>query len=169
MFKKAFLALFVGLLFTNVVLTACTPTEPAADVNTTLPAKTPLVELPPITPDITKNPNLAVPPTPTIEAYPPSTENLVPGEYPAPSEKNTIWLVQAKGQQCEAPKYETLEAAVKELTTAGVTVLDSKEVALTVTTSCESPTSEHYFVQIEVVNLTLAQNNGWQVDNSTDN
>lgn len=168
MFKKLFLALVVGLLFTTVALTACTPTEPAADVNTTSPAKTPLVELPPLTPDITKNPNLAVPPTPTVEAYPPSTENLVPGEYPAPSDKTTLWLVQAKGQQCETPKYESLEAAVKELTAAGVTVLDSKEVAVTVTTSCESPTSEHYWVQIDVANLVIAQNNGWQVDNSTD-
>lgn len=169
MFKKLFLALFVGVFLASAALTACTPTEPAADVNTTQPAQTPLVELPPITPDITKNPNLAVPATPTVEAYPPSTENLVPGEYPAPSEQNTIWLVQAKGQQCETPKYESLEAAVKELTAAGVAVLGSKEVALMVTTSCESPTSEHYWVQIDVANLAIAQNNGWQIDNSSDN
>ena len=167
MFKNRFLTLLTGLLLSTFVLTACTPTEPAADTNSTKPVQTPLVELPPITPDITKNPNLAVPPTPTIEPYPPQTENLVPGEYPAQSEQNMLWLVQAKGQQCESPKYESLDAAVKELTAAGVKVLASEEVELMVTTSCESPTSEHYRVQIEVVNLTVAQNQGWQIDTST--
>jgi hypothetical protein len=76
-----------------------------------------------------------------------------------------IWIIRPVGIQCEegtAPGYGDLRESVATLTAAGIRVVDSEMTELMVTTSCGSPTSAHYRVQIDFEDLEDALSMGWQ-------
>jgi hypothetical protein len=112
--------------------------------------------------------------TPLPDAYPvnpivpvvPETTSPYPG-YPG-AEGETIWIVRPLGQQCVDPTtyvYPDLATAAAALTSAGVTVLASEELALMVCEACDCPTSEHFRVLINSSDYGLAEPLGWTPEN----
>ena len=95
------------------------------------------------------------------EDYPAPTPQAPPTEYPADME---VWLLRPLGEQCVDPEsyeFADLDAAVTALEEAGVEVLASEVVEMSVCESCDCPTSEHFRVQIRAEDLGLAQGMGW--------
>jgi hypothetical protein len=80
-----------------------------------------------------------------------------------------VWIIRPVGIQCEdgtALGYGDLGEAVATLTAAGLRVADSEVIELMVTTSCGSPTSAHYRVQINSDDLDSALSMGWTREES---
>ena len=109
--------------------------------------------------------------TPLPDAYPvnpivpvvPETTSPYPGADGA-----TMWIVRPLGQQCVDPTtyvYPDLATAAAALTSAGVTVLASEELALMVCEACDCPTSEHFRVLINTTDYGLAEPLGWTPEN----
>lgn len=117
---------------------------------------------------------------PLPEDYPPPAplEPTYPPDYPAPPTPmptvnpypgGMIWIIRPVGIQCEdgtAPGYGDLRESVATLTAAGLRVVDSEIVELMVTTSCGSPTSAHYRIQINADDLDSALSMGWDREGS---
>jgi hypothetical protein len=94
------------------------------------------------------------------------TTSPYPG-YPG-ADGETIWIVRPLGQQCVDPTtyvYPDLATAAAALTSAGVTVLASEELALMVCEACDCPTSEHFRVLINTSDYGLAESLGWTPEN----
>jgi hypothetical protein len=111
--------------------------------------------------------------------YPPPEEVLPPGtptlrsDYPAPPTLpatvdpypgGLVWIIRPVGIQCEegtAPGYGDLREATSTVTAAGIKVADSEMTELMVTTSCGSPTSAHFRLQIAADDLDAGLSLGW--------
>lgn len=166
------------LLFLGVfLLTACGTAPPAGTIMTPTSDAGGSDALPALEPAATAAAQ------PTAEAlpenYPPPQPALpVPATYPPdypgpptlmptvdPYPGGVVWIIRPVGIQCEdgtAPGYGDLSEAVATLTAAGLSVLDSEVIEMLVTTSCGSPTSAHYHIQIDVVDLDSALSMGWE-------
>jgi hypothetical protein len=81
-----------------------------------------------------------------------------PQAYPGSGE---IWLIRPAGIQCEGKEYPDLATAVAALESAGVQVIASELVSLMVCEACGCPTSEHYRMQVNLVDIPKAENLGW--------
>lgn len=112
--------------------------------------------------------------TPLPDAYPIPTAPLSQPAYPEAvspypdAEGETMWIVRPLGQQCVDPTtyiYPDLATAAAALTSAGVTVLASEELALMVCEACDCPTSEHFRVLINTSDYGLAEPLGWTPEN----
>ncbi len=120
---------------------------------------------------------------PLPEDYPPPQPALpVPATYPPdypgpptlmptvdPYPGGMVWIIRPVGIQCEdgtAPGYGDLQESVATLTAAGLRVVDSEMIEMMVTTSCGSPTSAHYHIQIDVADLNSALSMGWEQERS---
>ena len=116
----------------------------------------------------------ATAPVLSTDAYPPQpTATPLPEDYPAPSPQAPptdypadmqVWLLRPMGQQCVDPatyEFANLDAAIEALEEAGIEVLASEAVELSVCESCDCPTSEHFRVQIGAEDLAVAQSMGW--------
>jgi hypothetical protein len=91
--------------------------------------------------------------------------NLPPTIDPYPG--GLVWVIRPVGIQCEegtSPGYGDLREATSTLTAAGVSVADAKMVELVVATSCGSPTSAHFRVQIAADDLQTAQSMDWVLE-----
>ena len=109
-------------------------------------------------------------PAPIQPTYPP--------DYPAPPTSmptvdpypgGMIWIIRPVGIQCEdgtALGYGDLRESIATLTAAGLRVIDSEIIELMVTTSCGSPTSAHYRIQINADDLDNALSMGWDREGS---
>ena len=101
-------------------------------------------------------------PVPSPEGYPPPA-TLIPTIDPYPVGE-MVWLILPVGEQCaEADEsiYSDLQEAVAGLTAAGVPVKSSEMVELMVCTACGCPTSAHFRVEIDSLNLEKAVSLGW--------
>jgi hypothetical protein len=113
---------------------------------------------------------------PLPEDYPPPAPTLQPtnpADYPGPATVmptvdpypgGMVWIIRPVGIQCEDGTtlgYGDLSEAVATLTAAGLRVTDSEMIEMMVTTSCGSPTSAHYRVQISSDDLDTALSMGW--------
>jgi hypothetical protein len=150
-----------------VLLAACNSTE---EPNANEP--TPFIS-PSLTPIATIDPSYPGPQainTPLPDAYPlqPTPAPAQPdAAYPG-TNGETMWIVRPLGQQCvdlSTYTYPDLSTAVAALTTAGITVLSSEEVALMVCEACDCPTSEHFRVLINSSDFAAAQTLGWMAEN----
>jgi len=173
--KKTIWICFLLLL----IITACqsaeatpTPTISDEDDNSIRPTVTAPAVPGEVTPPAT---NETGSPAPGTEAYPaPPDPTDTPEGYPAPPTPEPtidpypvggfVWLIQAVGEQCagaEKNSYPDLQEAVAALTAAGIPVRSSGMVDLPVCAACGCPTSAHYRVEIESVNLENAEALGW--------
>ena len=118
---------------------------------------------------------------PLPENYPPPAQPIQPAnpsDYPGaatsiptvdPYPGGMVWIIRPVGIQCEdgtALGYGDLKESVATLTAAGLRVADSEVIELMVTTSCGSPTSAHYRVQISSDDLDSALSMGWEREGS---
>jgi len=109
-------------------------------------------------------------PAPEAER-PPATP--LPADYPAapalpptpdPYPGGVVWVIKPVGTQCEEgtePGYGDLREATSTMAAAGVKVASAEMTELMVTTSCGSPTSAHYRLQIAADDLETALSMGW--------
>ena len=110
------------------------------------------------------------PPVPIQPTFPPDypgPATLMPTVDPYPG--GMIWIIRPVGIQCEdgtALGYGDLRESVATLTAAGLRVVDSEIVELMVTTSCGSPTSAHYRIQINADDMDSALSMGWEREGS---
>ncbi len=82
-----------------------------------------------------------------------------PYSYPAGT---TFWMLHPAGLQCEQPlTYPELADAVTALENSGVVVIKSEAIGMMVCEACGCPTSEHYRVHIDAIDLKLAITRGW--------
>lgn len=96
------------------------------------------------------------------EGYPEPEDSLPPAPYPA--DRQTIWVVKPAGEQCaESLDYATEQDAVASLEAAAIETLSAKTVEFMVTSSCGSPTSTHYAVEINAADLATAEALDWRV------
>lgn len=149
------------------LLSGCGPATGGTPVQetgaTTLPGLqgAPLTQTP--LPDNYPSPEQVLPPpTPTLDPNYPAQPTLPPTPDPYPG--GTVWVIRPVGIQCEegtAPGYGDLREAQSTLTAAGVKVAEAEMTELMVTTSCGSPTSAHFRVQIAAEDLQTALSMGW--------
>ena len=124
----------------------------------------------PVPPTAESLPENYPPPMPIQPTYPPDypgPSTLMPTVDPYPG--GMIWIIRPVGIQCEdgtALGYGDLRESVATLTAAGLRVVDSEIVELMVITSCGSPTSAHYRIQINAGDLDRALSMGWDREDS---
>jgi hypothetical protein len=130
-------------------------------------------------------PAATAPALPTAEPLPENypapalpIEPTNPSDYPGPPTPmptidpypgGMIWIIRPVGIQCEdgtALGYGDLREAAATLTAAGLRVVDSEVIEMMVTTSCGSPTSAHYRIQISSDDLDSALSMGWEREGS---
>ena len=113
---------------------------------------------------------------PGSDGYPGPDDNsalpatALPAGYPVPSRAPTrdpypssyAILIRPAGVQCEDPLYADMDAAVADLKSAGVKVHEVSQVELMVCQACGCPTSNHYRVRIEPLDLETALTLGWE-------
>ncbi len=80
-----------------------------------------------------------------------------------PTEEIPMFVMTPAGLQCEDPIYGSEAAARATLEAAGIPTYSSYTLELMVTSSCGSPTSTHYVVEIRLPDLEAAEALGWQV------
>lgn len=105
----------------------------------------------------------APPPQPTYPPDYPGPPTVMPTVDPYPG--GMAWIIRPVGVQCEegtTPGYGDLAEAEATLTAAGIRVADAEMIELIVPTSCGSPTSAHYRLQIEAEDLNSALSLGWE-------
>lgn len=96
------------------------------------------------------------------EAYPARpTSTPFPASYPE-AEMDTSFVIVPAGLQCETPQYNSEKEAADELEAAGIETLSTRTIEMMVTTSCGSPTSTHYVVEIAAADLAAAEALGWE-------
>lgn len=161
---KGFTSIFLLIIVLLIMVSACSTTPEA---------------LPTLVPPTSGSGGLAtaVPesgyPAPESQPIVPATATREPGypEQPAalpptpdPYPGGLVWIIRPVGIQCEettSPGYGNLREAVSTLTAAGIAVADSEMTELMVATSCGSPTSAHFRVQIAADDLSIAQSMDW--------
>ncbi len=171
-FSLSILFLFLGAF----LLISCGTAPPAGTIMTpasepgssdTAPALEPAATTP-ILPTAESLPEDYPPPQPALSVQP-----TYPADYPGPPTPmptidpypgGMVWIIRPVGIQCEdgtALGYGDLRESAATLTAAGLRVADSEMIELMVTTSCGSPTSAHYRVQINAEDLDSALSLGW--------
>lgn len=138
------------------------PVEPGEAAATTVAAPTaePL-------PEVNPPPPQEVPELATLSPDYPAPPTLMAVEDPYPG--GMVWIIRPVGVQCEegtAEGYGDLHEAIVTLTAAGMVVSGSEMIELAVATSCGSPTSAHYRLQIPSVDLDEALSMGWEKERS---
>jgi hypothetical protein len=163
---KAHIFLIVVLL--TAVLSACGPatsatpsTEPQVGPDAPALEEAPAAGAPAL-PAGYPAPESAMPATPTLNPNYPAPPTYSPTVDPYPG--GLVWVIKPVGVQCEegtAPGYGDLTEATNSATAAGVRVARSEMTELMVKTSCGSPTSAHYRLQIATEDLQTAVSLGW--------
>lgn len=109
----------------------------------------------------------ALPPQPTYPPDYPGPPTMVPTVDPYPG--GMAWIIRPVGIQCEegtAPGYGDLAEAEATMSAAGIRVVDAEMIEMIVPTSCGSPTSAHFRLQIEAEDLDSALSFGWERGNN---
>lgn len=161
-FRNAHLLMLMSVVW--VLLSACGSAdpgvlepEPALPVLEDAAAEQPAAESPgyPV-------PEIVAPPTPTFSPDYPAPPTLAPTVDPYPG--GLVWIIRPVGIQCEegaSPGYGDLRETTSTLTAAGVTVAGAEMAELMVATSCGSPTSAHFRVQIAAEDLQTSLSMDW--------
>jgi hypothetical protein len=160
----SFIALL--LLASCASATDATPTSVPVPEDTVEPAPAATATVP--TPDPEPDDTSGYPPPGETDAYPappdqagyPAPPSPPPAPDPYPS--GIVWIVRAAGEQCEdSLRFVDLASAVASLEENGITVNEAEGVELMVCQACGCPTSEHYRLQIDPVDLDQAMRLGW--------
>ncbi len=151
-----------------VLLSACGPAsgqEPAVGPETA-PTVAAVEEAPLSTPTTVPAgypaPELVAPPAPTLDPDYPAPPTLPPTVDPYPG--GLVWVIKPVGIQCEEgtlPGYGDLRETTSTMTAAGINVAGAEMTERMVTTSCSSPTSAHFRIQIAAEDLQTALSMGW--------
>ena len=160
--SKLLIAVLVLLLVAGcgAADTETAPAQPGA-----LPTIRSLEDAPPNPPTLPPinypAPGADLPPTPTLDPdYPAPTPWPVIDPYPG----GMVWIIRPVGIQCEdgtTPGYGDLTETESTLTAAGVKVLATEMTEMVVASSCGSPTSAHFRVQIAAEDLQTALSLDW--------
>ena len=169
------------IILGTFLITSC-GTAPPAGTNMTPAAESGDSDAGPVL-----KPAATAPALPTAEPlpkdYPPPQPALPiqpthPPDYPGPPTPmptvdpypgGMIWIIRPVGIQCDDGTtlgYGDLRESVATLTAAGLRVADSEIIEMMVTTSCGSPTSAHYRIQISTDDLDSALSMGWDREGS---
>ena len=167
------------IILATFLITSC-GTAPPAETNMTPAAEPGDSDAGPVL-----EPAATAPALPTAEPLPgdypppaPLVQPTYPPDYPGPPTPlptvdpypgNMVWIIRPVGIQCEdgtAVGYGDLRESIATLTAAGLRVVDSEIIELMVITSCGSPTSAHYRIQINADDLDSALSMGWDREGS---
>lgn len=169
--KNRLLLLFSILMLGAFLLVACGTAPPAVSnptpaVQPERDAAEPALEAAPTAESLPEEypaSERALPPQPTYPADYPGPPTMMPTVDPYPG--GMAWIIRPVGIQCEegtAPGYGDLAEAEATVTAAGIRVVDAEMIELMVPTSCGSPTSAHFRLQIEAEDLDSALSLGWE-------
>jgi hypothetical protein len=164
--KNRLLSILLLFIVFLLLLAGCGPSQTEAEPAQpgALPTIRGLEDAPPNPPTKPSDypaPEANLPPTPTLDPdYPAPTPWPVIDPYPG----GLVWIIRPVGIQCEdgtAPGYSDLTEVESTLTAAGVKVVAAEMTEMVVASSCGSPTSAHFRVQIAAEDLQTALSLDW--------
>ena len=167
--KNILIALFILMA---LIFSACSGSNPTQNQPAAEPNNGPGVGRPTPTSEVDTEESFEIPvpypgPNPTATPYPEGypVPTIIPTIDPYPENSNTTWILYPVGVQCEdasTSKYQSEQDAEAGLTAAGITVHSASTTELIVCTACGCPTSVHYRIEINEVDLDKAISLGWE-------